>query len=249
MDIRTRKHIERALRVVDFARQHPADLPGYQDALVRLQDRLGRVAEAAEEEFGKRRAVSAAVAKRETLRLEIAAELRMLAGLARTAGVESVGTPILLRYPGPRENQVQFLSGARRVVEEASAQEELLTRYGLPAGHLETIRTGLAEFATLIAERDEASRAHVGARLRLHKAISEIREVVEQMHAINLFRFRHQPDQLGMWRSARSLRLSSRQRGANAGQEELPSVEALTASAAQAQRALPAGGMNAGPAH
>jgi hypothetical protein len=32
MDVRIRKHIERSLRVVDFARQHPSDLPGYQDA-------------------------------------------------------------------------------------------------------------------------------------------------------------------------------------------------------------------------
>lgn len=143
MDVRIRKHIERSRRVVDFARQHPSDLPGYQDALVRLQDRLGRVAEEAEEEFGKRRAVKAAVAKRETLRREITAELRMLAGLARTAGTESIGTPVLLRFPGPKQNQVQFLAGARRVVAEAAAQEELLGRYGLPAAQLDTIRAGL----------------------------------------------------------------------------------------------------------
>jgi hypothetical protein len=68
------------------------------------------------------------------------------------------------------------------------------------------------------------------------------------MHAINLFRFRHQPDQLGMWRSARSLRLSSRRGGVAAESDELPSVASLTAAAALAQRALPPGGDGTGPA-
>lgn len=242
MDIRTRKHIERSLRVVDFARQHPSDLPGYQDALVRLQDGLGRVAEAAEEEFGKRRAVTAAIAKREALRREITAELRILAGLARSAGVESVGTPIVLRYPGPKQNQVEFVAGARRVIEEATAQQELLGRFGLPEGHLDRTRAGLEQLAALQSERDEASRTHIGARLRLYKVVGDMRWIVEQMHSINLFRFRDQPDLLGMWRRARSLRLSSRRRGEEAeSAEELPSVESLTVAAAQAQRALPAG--------
>lgn len=243
MDIRTRKHIERSLRVVDFARQHPSDLPGYQDALGRLQEGLGRVAEAAAEEFGKRRAVTAAIAKREALRREITAELRILAGLARTAGVESVGTPIVLRYPGPKQNQVEFVAGARRVLDEATAQEELLLKYGLPAGHLDRTRAGLEQLEDLQRERDEAGRTHVGARLRLFKVVGDMRWVVEQLHSINLFRFRNQPDLLGMWRSARSLRLSGRRRGDEAGsEEEVPSAESLTAAAAQAQRALPAGG-------
>jgi hypothetical protein len=210
MDTLMRKHLERALRVADFTRQHPSELPGYQDALARLEDRLAQISVVLQEEIGSRRGVKAAIAERLELRAQLAAELQMVAGIARTAGRESVGTPIVLRYPGPQRNQVQFLNGARQVVARAAAEEELLTRFGLPAGHLTSMASGLDTFAALLRQRDEASRGHVGARARLHALARELKAVVDQMDSINRFRFRKEPAMLAMWRTTRDLRVGTR---------------------------------------
>lgn len=210
MDRMMRKHVERALRVADFARQHPSDLPGHAAALARLEAELGRVAEVAQEETGTRRAEEAAIAERKELGDQLAAELQLLAGIARTAGKESVGTPIVLRYPGPKKNQLQFLDGARTVVATAAEQEDLLVKFGLPADHLASLTAGLERFAGLMRARDEASRAHVGARVQIRSLARNLKLVVEQMHSINRFRFRKDPAQLAMWRSSRDLRVGTR---------------------------------------
>lgn len=223
------KHVDRARRVAAFARQHPSDLPGYQAALERIEERLARVAEVAREEVGSVREERAAVARRLELREQLTAELQMVAGIARIAGQESVGTPIVLQYPGPRRNQLQFLNGARQVVASAAAQEELLLGYGMPAGHLAGLSAGLDRFAALLGERDAASRAHVGDRQQLLVLAQELRLVVEQMHVINRYRFRKERAKMAMWQAARDLRVGTgKEEGVRAGGTE--------------QRALPAGG-------
>ncbi|MCL4866035.1 MAG: hypothetical protein KJZ47_09100 [Gemmatimonadales bacterium] len=203
------KHVDRARRVAEFARQHPSDLPGYQAALERIEERLARVTEVAQEEVGSVREERAAVARRLELREQLTADLQMVAGIARIAGRESVGTPIVLRYPGPRRNQLQFLNGARQVVVAATEREELLIGYGLPVGHLAALSGDLDRFAELLGERDAASRAHVGDRQQLLVLAQELRLVVEQMHVINRYRFRKDRALMAMWQAARDLRAGS----------------------------------------
>jgi len=210
MDKMMRKHVERALRVADFARQHPSDLPGHTTALTRLEVELGRVAEVAQEETATRRSEMAAIAERKELGDQLAAELQMLAGIARVAGTESVGTPIVLKYPGPRKNLLQFLDGARTVVATAKAQEELLVKFGLPAGHLESLSAGLDRFAGLVSARDAAGRAHVGARVQIRSVARNLKLIVEQMHTINRFRYRKDAALMAMWRTSRDLRVATR---------------------------------------
>jgi len=38
--------------------------------------------------------------------------VRYLARLARDAGIELVGVPVIIRYPGPRQSTIQFLDGS-----------------------------------------------------------------------------------------------------------------------------------------
>lgn len=163
MNTQTRKQLERASRIALFCRERPADLPGYQPAVSRLEDRLARAGNLAGEATASRLAGKAAIAERHELRKRIVADLQMLAGIARTAGVESVGTPIVIRYPGPRRNQVQFLSGARVAVQSAREQEELLIKYGLPPGQLQQLSARLDQFASLLDRRDHAIQGRLGA--------------------------------------------------------------------------------------
>jgi len=178
MDRIGRKHVERAQRVADFARQYPSDLPGYQAALDRIDERLARATEVAQEEVANRRAEQAVIAEQLELRGQITAELQFVAGIARTAGRESVGTPIVLRYPGPQRNQLQFLTGARQVVAKAATEEEQLRRFGLSADQLTTLSAELDGFARLLSLREGASRTHIGARRQLHALTADLKVVV-----------------------------------------------------------------------
>lgn len=235
MDRVMRKHIERALRVADFARQYRSDLPGHAAALGRLEEILGAVQQAVEQEGGFRRAAKAAIVTRQELGEELSAELRMLAGIARAAGRESVGTPIVLKFPGPKKNQIQFLLGARKIMAEAEKQEALLLQFGLPADHLATITAGLDRFAALLTERDAAARHKVGSRLRIRELARDLKAVVDQMHTINTFRFRHDPAKLGEWRLSRGVRIRSGKPGdelAEPGAKALPPGSPETGTAA-----------------
>jgi len=85
MDKMVRKHVERAQRVADFAREYPSDLPGYQAALERIEERLARATEVAQEEVGSVRAEQEELLVRYGLPAEQLVQLS--AGLDRFAGL------------------------------------------------------------------------------------------------------------------------------------------------------------------
>lgn len=210
MEARIRRQLERARRVAEFSRQYPSTLPGYGSAVARLEERLTRTTVVLDMESGNHLVGRAAVAKRVALRERLTADLRFVAALARTAGAESIGTPIVIRYPGPERNLVQFVSGARLAVAKATEEMELLQGYGLTVEHLAGISAGLAEFDRLVAEQGTATRDHIAARLELRTLAREMRIVIDQLHAFNRHRFRNDRAALGAWNSVRAVRLVTR---------------------------------------
>jgi hypothetical protein len=210
MNTRIRKHLERAQRVAAFCLAHPSPLRGYTLAVARLNEALARAADAAVTEVDAAREERAAVAIRLALKEQLEAELRMVAGLARSTRTESVTVPIILRAPGARDNLVQFITTARQVVSRATEARELLEEYGLPPGQLEEIGAHLDQFEQLILERDKASRSHIGARQELMALARELKRLVEQLETINRFRFRDDPGALVAWRACRDIRISHR---------------------------------------
>lgn len=210
MDRVMRKQLERAARVVGFCRDNASDLDGFQSAISRFEETMGRATSAAHEELTARLAVREAVAERNGLAEVIHADLRLLARLARTAGEQALGTPIVIRYPGPRRNQVQFLNGARVAVETGRERQELLGHYELPAGHLDRITAQLDTFAEWINRRDAAARAHIAARQTMRQMAKELTLVLDQLHALIAHRFRTEPARMGAWTSAAGIRLRRR---------------------------------------
>jgi hypothetical protein len=210
MDTRIRKQLERATRVAEFSREYPSDVAGYEAALARLEERLARADTVAKQFAGGRLARTAAVAERQQLRQGLTAGLQLLAGIARTAGQEAIGAPIMIRYPGPKQNQHEFLGGARLAVETAREREELLVKFGLPAEHLAELAAGLDEFAGFLSRRNEAGRSSVAARAELRAVTKEILSVVRQLHSINRFRFRQDPAALAAWSTSADIRVGPR---------------------------------------
>lgn len=215
MEARTKLQVERVARVIGFSREHPSDLPGYQAAVSNLEERLARTRKMADQQVGSGLEGKGAIADRAALARLIVADLQLLAGIARSAGLESAGTPMRISYPGPRRNQVQFLSGARVAVAETEKELERLVSFGLPADHLTTLSKRLDEFQVLLERRDEKLRARIGARGELRTLSKEMQLLVEQLHTLNRYRFLGDASTLAVWRSTRKLRIGNGSATAN----------------------------------
>lgn len=219
MRTRIRKQIERASRVAAFCREHPAAVPAEEFAVRWLDESLQRANALAQETLGRKLAITEAVVERRALGERIAIRLRFLAALAHTAGTEALGTPIVITFPVPRRNQVEFLNSARLVVTTAREREELLARFGLPEGYLDELDTALDEFARYLGVRDEAAQAKVSAGKALTQLIGEMRSAINQLGASYKVRFQDDAGALRAWATAVDVRTGPRLSSTGAGGE------------------------------
>lgn len=205
MEYVIRRKLDMARRVRDFCRTHPDQNPGYTDAVARLEDRLARAEALAQQEVAGRLTVAGAVAHKEQLRQDIQLTVALLAGLAGPAAQEepelAVGTP----RPGVHLNHQTFLTRARVAVDTASAHRELLLRYGMPENFIAELSAALDRFEQALNEKHAGRAAHVGARAELRAVTAEIMLIVQQLDALNRFRFRKDAESLAAWRSARDV--------------------------------------------
>lgn len=232
MDTRSRKQIERASRVIVFAREHRSEVAAEVVAVSRLEERLTRAEAVAQGARASQLAEQEAIVERTALRSAIADRLHLLAVIARSAGAESPGTPIVIQFPGPRHNQVEFANGARQAVAAATEREEVLVKYGLPAGFLAELTGMLDAFGQFLNARDEAGQAKVAARRELRMVLQEIRLAIQQLHASFRLRFRDDPGVLRAWATAADMRIGPRR---------------LATAEGEAPLALPAGEPEARP--
>lgn len=210
MDTRSRKQIERASRVVVFAREHRSEVPAEQVAVGQLEERLARAETVMQGARASQLGQREAIVERMALRSIIADRLQLLAVIARSAGIESLGAPIVIQFPGPRDNQVEFVNGARQAVTAATEREELLVKYGLHAGFLAELTGKLDEFTRLLHARDEAAQAKVGFHRELGKVLKDIRMAIQQLHASFRLRLRDDPGALRAWATAADVRIGPR---------------------------------------
>jgi hypothetical protein len=209
METRMKLQMERATRVIAFARAHPSDLPAYDPAVNQLEALLTRAEELAVKQTRGRLEGRAVQTARGTLARAIVEDLLFLAGIARTAGIEEAGTQWRIRYPGPKRNQAQFISGARSALESAKEHEALLARLGVSANLLATIATRLDQYVALIEQRTEWDQARMGARRQFAGVVREMRVLVDQLHVINRHRLGSSSGDFALWRAIRSVRSGS----------------------------------------
>jgi len=234
MNKRMRKQWERALRVAEFSRQYPSDLPGYLPTLGRLEETTARTDAVAQRELTGRLASREAVAERLRLRETITADLQLLAAIARSAGKDSAGIPVVITYPGPQRNQRHFLNGARVAVATAAGRQDRLAGLGLTAELLAGLTADLDEFERLLARREEAIQIHVAARRELDVLAGDMSRMVKHLHALNRHRFRTDPAALAAWRRSRLL-------GMPAGSTAEPNATGQVTGGSQTPIALPPG--------
>lgn len=209
MYAKMRYQMERAKRVIGFSREHPSDLPGYGSAVDRLEERYAEAQQMADRETTGQLDSRGAIAERNALAVQIVADLRLLAGIARSAGVTSAGTPLRIRFPGPKRNLVQFVSGARVAVAQASAEASRLAEFGVTTDQLTATSDRIDAYEALLERRNEALRVRMGAHRQLSILAREMRLLVEQIGTINQHRFLGDAAMLDLWRATRHLPVRS----------------------------------------
>jgi hypothetical protein len=217
MDARVKWKMEMASRVLAYAREHPSDAAGYQAAVGKLVERLEASSVMAQRQTTSRLLTRGAIAERQAVRRDLTADLQLLTSVARTAGIESVGTPVVIRYPGPKANNIQFADGTRAAIQLGREQEELLLRHGLPVDHLDQLTSGLEQFVGLLGRRDEVKVARIDAGSQLKQLGRDLVRAADEIGAFNRHRYRKDPAALVAWRHARKLPKSARQAVSQAG--------------------------------
>lgn len=205
MNSRLRLQVERATRVAAFSHEHPSTVPGYQAAVRRLDALLVDARDELARETGSRLDRRGAVADRRALETQLVADLRFLAGLARVLKIDSAGTPYRVRFPGPRQNQLQFLASARVAIAKAMGEEGRLRGAGLAEGFLASLSTRLDEYEAFVRQREEAQRQQMSATWGLRTLGQELAAMVTQLDTFNRHRFLGDPAARQVWRTVRRL--------------------------------------------
>jgi len=106
--------------------------------------------------------------------------------------------------PAGASHQV-FLTGARGMLEKASAQQELLVSRGMSVTLVDDLATALAQLEKTLEATRAGRRDHVGASADLQAVITEITEQVRVLDGLVRYRFSDNAELMGAWASARDV--------------------------------------------
>ena len=221
-----RRRLERAARVRDFFRAHKTDGAGEGTALARLEELLQRAeALAAQQQTGVV-ATRSATLQRDKLRRGLQTEiLRYLVAVGAVAAKENTALLAQFRLPRTSASNQAFITTARRMLELASAQKELLVSQGMSATLLDDLTAALGEFEQTLEATRAGRRDHVGASADLQAVTKEIAEQVRVLDGLVRYRFKGNAELIAAWSSARNV-LGPFKAPSEPGQGETPAGSA-----------------------
>ncbi len=219
-----RRRLEMAVRVRDFLRAHKTDGVGDGTAVTRLEE-LVRRAEAlvAQQQAGRVATRSSTVRRGEVRRALQTKLLKYLAAVGVVAAKGNTELAVQFEPASANTSNLAFLTGARAMLEKATAQKDLLIGQGMSEQLLDDLAAALTEFENT----EEASRAgrrdHVGASADLPAVTLEILDQVRLLDGLVRYRFGDNPELMGVWASARNVLGPFRSRhGSEQGVGETP---------------------------
>ena len=193
-------------RVLEWSRAHPDGSPGYAAAVARLEDRLKRAEQLAEQQRNGILEVRRATRRKEELRRTM--KMAHLGHLTSVAEMASSEEPELVqKFVLPRRvnTYLAFRTAARGVVAEAESRKEMLVQHGLSEDVLQDLTQSLDEFDLVIEQGTQGRAAHVGASSELDNVAGEVVQIVDVMDGLNRVRFRKDGERLGAWTSVSSV--------------------------------------------
>jgi hypothetical protein len=203
MNAKSRRQIEMGRRVLEFVRQHQDQSPAFVGAVARLQDRLNRAAQLAQQQLDGRSEVHAATALKADLRkLMLKAHLDHLSNVARVAAVDDPELVQKFTFPEDATTYLAFQTAASGMAAEAESRKELLLKHGLSEDVLSNLKVNLDQFQVAVEQGAAGRLTHVAASSELIAVSEELVQVVKVMNGLVRIRFGGQPEVLAAWESA-----------------------------------------------
>jgi hypothetical protein len=206
MEVSSRRKLEMATRVLEFARAHPSTETGYATVLARLEERLAHATALVNEERNGRIAAQAANRLRVELREHI--HTKYLPNLVRVGEQVAKQRPSYLgkfRLRSSGATHSAFLISTRAMMALAAEEKELFENNGLAGALLEELGKQVAQLEEATQASIGGRRGHIGARAELKVVAGEIVEIVKVLDGYNRFRFRTEPKLQGAWDGARNI--------------------------------------------
>jgi hypothetical protein len=219
-----RRRLEMATRVRDFLRAHPTEGPEA-TGLVRLEELVQRAEALVAQQQAGVLATRSATKQREELRRALETTLlRYLVAVGVMAAKENSELAAQFRLPRNVSHHA-FLTAARGMLEEATAQKDLLLSRGMSRKLLGDLAAALSEFEHTLEATRTGRREHVGASADLLAVTSRITEQVRVLDGLVRYRFGGDAELMGAWASARNVVGPFRARREPAAGESLRVVE------------------------
>jgi hypothetical protein len=193
------------LRVLVFLRANPFDTPAFTANLALLEADAGRLQELADMERSGHVEASAAVIGKKEGKADILDGLNFLGRISVIATREVPDMPVRLTMPKPNSGAQKLITGARVVVTQARAQQELLTKYGMTTGFLDELTVSINQYETAVNSKSSGVNTHIGAAAEMETVTSEITRLVKVIDAVMRRRLRNDPLKRAAWKAARTV--------------------------------------------
>jgi hypothetical protein len=206
MNAQVRRRLEMAARVRDFLRAHQMDGVGQGLGLAKLEGLLERAENLATQQRTGVAAVRAAVKQRQELRRALQPKiLGYLSVVGAVAASQNAQLAEQFRMPPANATRQALLTMSRAILEQATAQKELLVKLGMSEQVLEELGTALGQYEQSLEATSAGRRAHVGARADLETVAAEISEQVRLLDRVVRYRFGDNSELMAAWDSARNV--------------------------------------------
>jgi len=192
------------LRALIFLRANPLDDPAFITNVARLESDAARLQQLADMERSGHIEAGAAVIGKKEGKANILDGLNILARLAVIATREVPELPVRLTLPKPNSGAQKLIGGARTVVTQARAQQELLTRYGMTTGFLDQLGATIDQYERAVSAKSSGVNTHIGAAAEMESVASEITRLVKVLDAVQRPHLRRDPQKRAAWKAARS---------------------------------------------
>jgi hypothetical protein len=201
----TRRKIETGVRVLNFSRARSDPSPGYASEVARLEERLARAQQLAEQQRVGISDVRTATRQKNKLRKLI--RRSHLVHLARVAQSVTEMPELAEKFALPPHTApyLAFRTAAGGMAAEAQRHKEVLVKHGLVESVLESLIDALAKYDQAVERGTSGRSSHVSASAELEVVAEDVMDIVKKMDGMNRVRFAEQAESLAAWESARNV--------------------------------------------
>jgi len=206
-----RLKIEMGAHSLEFSAAHPDTEPGMQGAVSKLEQLVTQVNDAAvRQRDGFIQARTASARRKELRRAMLEVGIAHLAEVGRAAAREQPELGKVFRFNPDATTFVAFRAAARSMAAAAEEHKDTLVKFGMVQSVLDEFKQLLDQFDAAITQGNDGRSAHVGATVELRTVAQAIVRTIRVMDGRNRQRFANDPQLLGAWLNASTVRGKSR---------------------------------------